>query len=170
MVEYAVVEAKPWHCGRMSRILRAEHKRAVAATNIHKEMSSVFGQSYLRRSALVDGRPVAMWGVIGTLVSAEGYVWLALSDEAARYPVAVLREAKRQLAAIMQTKRELATTIDVDDSAARRFAVFFGFHVAHDEGGSPATTKAERRRLLDYLDKREDIRLGDGKIIPMGLH
>jgi hypothetical protein len=172
-VEYQVVEAKRWHCGRMARALRAAHRNGLSHMDLHAKMVEIFEQSYFRRAALIEGRPVAIWGVKGTILSRTGYAWLGLSDEATRYPIALIKEAQRQLDEIMETKRELATTIIASDSAARRFAVFLGFHIAHDGRGDPAHTRRERNRLVAYLDERADLHLdvgGNAKAIPMGLH
>ena len=62
------------------------------------------------------------------LLSSGGFIWLALSQEALRYPVAIIKEARRQLAEIMTTRSEVATTLIAHDDVAIRFARFLGFH------------------------------------------
>jgi hypothetical protein len=118
---FTVIEARPWHCGRMARLLRIEHASAIARLGIdsHRELSSRFGESAFRRAWLIDGELAALGGVTGPQMAAWGFLWLALSERARRYPVAIVKEAKRQLAEIMVVKRELATTILDNDAAAR---------------------------------------------------
>lgn len=119
----------------MARGLRVEHYAAVAQTglDVHRELRARFDVSYLRRACLVGDRLVALWGVEGSVASTWGVVWLALTDEATRYPVALVKAARRQIDEVMWTKRDLATTIIGGDDATRRFAAFMGFHSEDDE-------------------------------------
>ena len=158
----------------MARLLRTEHHHAIlrAGANVHRELRQCFEDSSFRRAWLIDGHLAALGGVRAPSMCAHGYVWLALTNQAARHPVAVVREAKRQLASIMVTKRELATTLIDGDDAARRFAVFLGFHVAHDGVGSPAISRAGRRTLLENLNSYEDrrVRVGNSFVTAVGYH
>lgn len=129
MTTFDLIEAKPWHCGQMARALRVEHHRAVLGLgcHAHRELSGVFELSFFRRAFLVDGRLVALGGVIGSLLSTTGFVWLAVSEGAARHKVAIVREARRQLAQLAQVKRTLVTSLLPGDETAKRFAAYLGF-------------------------------------------
>jgi hypothetical protein len=87
---------------------------------------ALIASSYCR-TALIDGKPAAMWGVIGGLMAHSANVWLVLSDEAVRIPRAVLREAKAELGHIMQDYVVVSATVLPDDAAAIRFALHLGF-------------------------------------------
>jgi hypothetical protein len=76
---------------------------------------------------MIDGRLAALGGVEGPLVAESGYVWLVISREAAKHPIAVLRTAKRHLSEIMKVKKELSTTIIRKDSPSFRLAGWLGF-------------------------------------------
>jgi hypothetical protein len=171
---FTVIEARPWHCGRMARLLRIEHASAIARLGIdsHRELSSRFGESAFRRAWLIDGELAALGGVTGPQMAAWGFLWLALTERARRYPVAIVKEAKRQLAEIMVVKRELATTILDNDAAARRLAIFLGFHVADEGRGAPARSRFARRDLSRFLDTEPAARMpiGNGYVIAMGYH
>ncbi len=165
---FQIIPAKPWHCGAMVRRLRIEHRMAVAKLGLdsHRELSDRFGQSAFRRALLIDGHLEALGGVTGSLLSGEGYVWLALSQCAARYPLALVREARAQLEQIMVTKRVLVTSVLDDDIAAKRFAIFLGFVPALPGGlaaASPAVSRAGRRTLARWLDEDDEAR------IPLGI-
>lgn len=174
MTEFRVVEAKPFHCGRMCRILRTEHHEALAmiGADIHRELRAAFDASCIRKAWLIDGELAALGGISGSALDAAGYVWLALSKKATHYPVALLKEAKRQLAEVMRTKRELATTIIPTDEAALRLAVFLGFHVAHEGRGQPAFSRFSRRDLAAFICENPDLRIPVGRsyVTPMGYH
>ena len=173
-VTFEIVEAKPWHVGCMVRRLRAEHRKAIEATgnDAHRELHACYGDSVFCRVLLINGRVEALGGVRGAAIGATGYVWLALSDEAAKHPKALARLARQQLSEIMQVKRELATTLLDDDPAAMRFAVFLGFHVEDEGPGSRAGSRQDRRRLSEFLGTCYDRRVpvGTGHAIAVGYH
>ena len=135
MPVFEVVDAKPYHCGRMVRLLRREHRlllehRAVA---IHRELAATFQHSCLRRAWLIDGELAALGGVLGSILSSRAYVWLAVSEKARRYPIAMCKEAERQLQALEDVYPEIHANVVPDDAAALRFAGFLGFTVNHCE-------------------------------------
>lgn len=174
MPDFTIIEAKPWHCGQMARALRAEHREVIARIGIdcHKELRTRFNASSFRRAWLIDGQLAALGGVMGTKLAATGFIWLALAGIASRYPIAVTKEARRQIDEIMNTKREVATTILSGDLAARRFAIFLGFHVSHEGLGVPAHARIERRRLSEFVENDVDSRIpiAGGYATVMGYH
>ena len=174
MTTFQMIEARPYHCGQMVRLLRIEHQQAVAhlGFSLHHELRDRFDSSSFRRAWLIDGKLAALGGVTGGKMNGTGFLWLAISETARRYPVAIVKEARRQLAEIMLVKRELATTILNGDAAARRLAIYLGFHVADDGPGAPAHSRFARRDLDRHLDNDPDIRipLGSGFAIAMGYH
>jgi hypothetical protein len=132
MTEVRFVEGQPHHCGQMARALRHEYRDIFAAIglNAHRELRAEFDRSYFRRTALVDGRVAAMWGVSGTKLSSTGYAWLALSQEATKHRVEIVRRTRRELDDIMQSKVVIQARILPGDETARRFARFLGFRPA----------------------------------------
>ncbi len=168
---FEIIPAKPWHCGAMVRRLRAEHALAVARLGLdsHRELADRFGQSAFRRALLIDGHLEALGGVTGSLLSSEGYVWLALSARAARFPLALVRHARNQLDEIMVTKRVLVTSVLDDDMAAKRFAVYLGFVLADDDGAEPAVSRHGRRLLGCRIEGDHEARipLGNGSAVAL---
>ena len=158
----------------MARRLRDEHRLAIqkTGTDAHRELSGCYSDSMFRRTLLIDGHVEALGGVRGTQASSTGYVWLALSDEATRHPRALVRLARQQMSEIMETKRELATTLLDTDQAAVRFAVFLGFHVRDEGPGSRAATRGDRRLLSEFLKTCYDrhVPIGAGHAIAVGYH
>lgn len=126
---------------------------------LHRAMRS----SFYCRTALMDGKPVAMWGIKGNLMCDVAFVWLVLSDDIANIPGAITREARRELRAIMANYRELATTVLPDDAAAVRFAVYLGFHDRHE-----GKRKDIEREIL--ANPRYRIPIGDSFVLGLGYH
>lgn len=164
MPDFSIIEARPYHCGQMVRILRQEQKQAVAKLGFdsHHELRRKFDDSCFRRAWLIDGRLGAIGGVAGTQMASDGDIWLAFSKAATRYPVQIVKEARRQLAEIMTVKRTLHTMIIEDDEASRRFAIFLGF-VPTGSGESAATSRFGRRMLTE----RFVAMAGEAPAIPM---
>jgi hypothetical protein len=174
-VTFTIADAKRPHCGQIWHRLRHEHQHASLrlGLNGHAELVSVLQESSYAKSYFADGELIAMGGVIGCLISPLGFVWLAITEEGARrYPIALAREARKQLDTIMRAKMELVTTIIGGDEAAKRLAVFLGFHVSHCGPGGPAFTRFGRRDLARHLDVDPDLRIpvGNGFAIKMGFH
>src|ERR1700678_2700270 len=126
MTTFTVIPARANHCGQMCRMLRLEHRLAMARVNMdmHRELRRCFDASAFRRAWLIDGTLAGLGGIMGNVLSPYGFGWLALTEEARRSPTAVSKEARRQLDEIMSLKHELATTIIAGDESAKRLAIF----------------------------------------------
>lgn len=169
---FQIINGRSHHCGRIARQLRGEHHASLLqlGLSVHRQIRDNFDQSYFKKAWLIDGRLAGLGGVIGSELSATGFIWLALTDEATKYSKEIVREARRQLDAIMLTKTELATTIVDGDDAAMRFAMFMGFCVGLDWMGGPAASLHGRRRMARYIRQTPEIRqpYGQGMAYSMG--
>ncbi len=154
MTDFTIIEARPWHCGAMARKLRTVHMAAVAKIGIssHRELSARFGASSFRRVWMINGRMAALGGVTGTMLDPEGHVWLAFTDEATRYPLQMIKEARCKIALITEIKPKLYTSVLRDDEPSKRFAVFLGFVPMDGAGGAKASSKYGRREMLRRID------------------
>jgi hypothetical protein len=128
---FEVIEAKRRHCGQMARHLRSEQAEATARLGVdtHRRLVEVFEASSWRKAWIVDGALCGLGGLEGPILATEGVIWLALTSEACRYPVAMLKTARRQLQELRQTKHLIKTTILEYDSASWRFALHLGFKI-----------------------------------------
>ena len=167
--DFTVIEAKTFHCGQMSRLLRDEHRAATVRLGFdtHRELTARFDESPFRRAWTINGRLAGLGGIVGSAISETGQLWLALSDEARKYPVEVVKESRRQLAEIMQTKRCLLTTVLDSDESAKRFAIFLGF-VPWNGGYKSAVSRDGRRSIFASLNDGEArIPVGNGSAVLM---
>lgn len=127
---YSIRDSRRSDCGRLARSVCAERWLAYreGGVDVHRQIVELFANSpSLRRTCLIGERPVAMWGVVGTLLSFQGHVWVVLSREAASYPRKVISEVRRQLQEIVSSKREIRTSVALQDTVALRFAELLGF-------------------------------------------
>ncbi len=129
MPVFEIIEAQPHHCGQIVRRLRHDYHSACLALglNPHKELRACFDASYLRRAWLIDGKLEGVGGVYGGALSSAGYIWLALSEQTRRYPLAMLKEARRQIADVAATKHHIGATTLRGDASAARFIERLGF-------------------------------------------
>ena len=154
-----IVDGERFHCGQIARTLRAEHHLLLLRknVNVHRELRKKFDASYYRRSAFIDGYLAAVWGVEGSPLSFTGQLWLALSQYALRYPLAVLRQAKVEIEHVSRLQREIVTTVQPEDEAAHRLVVWLGFETADGFGGGPAHTRSRRNNLLRYMSNNPEL-------------
>ena len=132
MSRFEIVEARLHHCGQMARLMRREQREAIARAGYdpHHELRSRFDSSSVCRALLIDGRLAALGGIVGTLLSPHGSVWVVLAEWASRaHPLTLARIAARQLDRIMQTYTEVASVLVGEDEPAHRLAVSLGFSV-----------------------------------------
>jgi hypothetical protein len=125
-------EAKPWHCGRMSRTVRHEHAKIMQAmqANIHRELRQTFDASALKRAFYLDGDLVALAGVRGTMGESTGEVWFVTTDEmSVKHPLVIARAALKFMDRVMLTRQGVATGVFADDKPGVRLAYFLGFSV-----------------------------------------
>lgn len=135
MSDYLIVPASVRHIRPMSMRMRAAASRALDGYgfNPREGLRRAFISSFHCRTALIDGKPVAMWGVAGTLLNDSATVWLVLSDEVRRIPRAIAKEAKAELQRYVQNCPEISATVLPDDEASIRFALHLGFRGDNDQ-------------------------------------
>lgn len=115
------------------------------------------------RTALIDGKPVAMWGVCGALMSNVASVWLVIAEDIVKLPLVIVREARSELAHVMGNYHELVTTVLPDDAAAVRFALYLGFQGFEEDD---LLHKVKYEDLMN--DPKYRVPVGDSYIIALG--
>ncbi len=165
MPRFELIEAKPWHCGAMVRLLRREHQQAVAMIGLrsHSVLRSTFDDSVWRKAWTIDGKLAAIGGVTGPALSSYGLVWLAFSRAATKYPLAITKMVRSQLDEIMRTKRLLITSVLEGDEASARFAIFMGFvPAAGGDSMEPASSRFGRIEVSRKLKEMDNARVPFG--------
>jgi len=129
MDTFEITEMKPHYIGQMAKKLRKDHAKMVLelGQNSHRSLLTYYSQSFFSRAWKVNGKLAAIGGITGSILSSEGFVWLAFTEEALKYPIAIIKEAKIQLNEIMNSKFKLFAFVLSADKIAQRFAEFLGF-------------------------------------------
>jgi len=140
MTTFQIIEAKPWHCGQMVHLLAAERQQVIVFMGIaeaHRQMRACYNNAVQRRTWLIDGEIAALGGIIGSALSLHGYLWLAVSNRAREYPLAFVKEMRRQLDTATASFRQLSATLVSNESddvwRDMRFAAAFGFKASADQ-------------------------------------
>lgn len=158
-MKLVITDAKRFHCGQIARTMRVDHEAALLkmGVSVHRELRRVYGLSYYRRAAHLDGYLVGLWGMEGSMLSSQGKVWLVLAQYALRFPKLILGHARAELANMAIGKSELFTTVIPDDEAAHRLVAHLGFESPDGFGEGPARTVRDRGRLLRHLSTTPDL-------------
>jgi hypothetical protein len=127
-----IVPALPVHVGIIAGQLTDDERARFKGMgrDARRVIRGFFRQSSYRRTALLDERPAAIWGITGTLASSSGILWLRLSAVARKRPRLVVEECRAELARMLDVRREVVAYIHEDDAVAQRFAEFFGFQLS----------------------------------------
>lgn len=162
---YEVLPASVMHIRPMARAMRAASVITVEGFgyNPREALRRIFVSSFYCRTAVMDGKPVAMWGVCGSILGDEATVWLVLSNAIQALPKAIVREARAELAKVAENYRVVNTTVVPDDEVALRFAIFLGF--GERNGHSRRQTQAEI-----MADPENRIPIGDAYVLLLGYH
>lgn len=80
-----------------------------------------------RRTAVVDGRIAAMWGLGGALLDDEGAPWLLTTPAAERVPVTFVRLARANVAEMLRDRRRLSNVVASSYRQACRLLEVLGF-------------------------------------------
>lgn len=134
--EIVIEEAKPWHVSVLKANLREEDKREVLGLGVSIQYSLWYGykHSVYRRTALIDGNPVAMFGAQGTLLGSSAQIWLLTSPDV--YKVSPLRFARiyqDEVHKMLKIFPLLENSVDVRYDAAIRLLDITGFNIGDPE-------------------------------------
>jgi len=89
--------------------------------------------SSLCLTALVDGRPEAMFGlVVNNALAGEGTPWMLGTEAIYDHPRAMLRWGPRFVAAMLDSTPALSNLVSIDNARAIRFLRRMGFHTKED--------------------------------------
>jgi hypothetical protein len=163
---HEIVAASVRHIRPMSKRLRTAACITLQrfGQDPRRGLHRAFISSNYCRTALIDGRPVAMWGVCGALMSNVASVWLVIAEDIVNLPLAIVREARTELSRVMGNYHELVTTVLPDDEAAVRFALYLGFQGFEDDDDAPRKVRYEEI----MSDPKHRIPVGDSYVIGLG--
>lgn len=138
---YAIIPGSIRHVKPLARTLRPAACMTLQAfgQDPRKSLQRAFIGSHYSRTAIVGIEPIAMWGIQGPVLSDSAIAWLALSDKAAKWPLAIVRRARQELAQMQDRVDKIYATILLGDERAMLFAKTLGFQAC--DGDVPSGMK-----------------------------
>lgn len=131
MTVYEIVDATREHVLDLRDRLRPLDVRECAGygASARSVLYRTFRRSFYARTALSDGRVIAMWGLGGALVGDEGNPWFLTAREVERFPIAVVREARYGVAEMLTVRKFLWNYVLADYAQAVKLVGMLGFTV-----------------------------------------
>jgi hypothetical protein len=128
---YSIVEATHAHAIDLRDRLRALDLRECVGQGLshHRVVHRTLRRSLFAKSAIIDGRVMAMWGLGGSLIGDEGNPWFLTAPEVERFPVAVVREARYGVREMLAVKPHLWNYVLADYAQAVKFVGMLGFTI-----------------------------------------
>lgn len=150
-MRYEVMRSSVLHVKPIAADLRVALCSSVATFGERPRLAlrRALNASIYARTAMLDGKPAAMWGMVGTLMSDRASAWLALTETALRHPVLIVREARRELAIMAASAGQLFTNIARDDERALALARNLGFQPSHSGDVIPGMVSTSFRPHKD---------------------
>lgn len=126
-----ITECRPAHLRAIRDRLRAEDAREVACTGVTAAAAlwTSYRASVLRRAVIVDGAVAAVWGCGGSAMGHLGQPWLLTAPEIERIPVTLVREGRREVAAMTAIYPRLENYVAAEYARACRFLELLGFEL-----------------------------------------
>lgn len=126
---YSVVDASIRHVKPLSKILRPASCATLKTfgQDPRKALHLAFMHSSHCKTVILDGQPAAMWGLQRVALSDHAFVWVAFGQNSIRFPLAIVRRAREELARLQEISGALYTTIERSDERALVFAETMGF-------------------------------------------
>jgi ribosomal protein S18 acetylase RimI-like enzyme len=128
----AILAARPTHVFPIATRMRSADRSECAAMGHtpRQALRAGLATSSLAWTALVDGRPEAMFGLVVTsALGGEGRPWMLGSDAIYAHPRAMLRRGPRFLAAMFDATARLSNLVAADNARAIRLLRRWGFTI-----------------------------------------
>ena len=131
-----IVAASPAHVGRIATRMRDADVVECRALGQSPKQALREGliASTLCLTALLDGRPEAMFGLVVTnALAGEGTPWMLGTEAIYHNPRAMLRWGPGVLATMVDSTPALSNLVAVDNARALRFLRWLGFTIREDK-------------------------------------
>lgn len=126
------VDAQASHVALLRQNLRPNDANEILrlGVSIEKALWRSYRNSVYRKSAFIDGKIAAMWGVIGSMLTDEGTVWLLTSPEVYKIsPLKFCRIYQEQVKEMLKIFPVLSNYVDIHYVSAIRLLENTGFKV-----------------------------------------
>lgn len=126
---YEIMTCSMAHIQEVCRTIRAEDRAEIEGMGfrVHRALRYLYRTSEPKRAALVDGDVAAIWGVQGGFMDEVGMPWLFTCPPVERAKLAFLKETRREVAELLETRRVLRTHVLASYTRSIRLFESLGF-------------------------------------------
>jgi hypothetical protein len=153
MARLEIVEATCSHVLAMVDRLREADKEEISSAtgeDANVAMFHSYRKSFLRWTALMDDRPIAVFGVAPmTLMGTTGIVWLLGTDDASKAGARLARATKKCVMECLGMFKRLENYVDDRNELSKKWIKWLGFTIEN-----PAPYGVERRLFRHFYMER----------------
>lgn len=95
--------------------------------NPKKALSKAFRRSLYAKTAIIDGKIAAIWGIYGVYMGNVGYPWLLMTNEVQSHPFKVAFCYRQELKEMLQLFPTLIDIVDINHTKTVRMLKIMGF-------------------------------------------
>ena len=135
-MRFDIVETRAQHIRELARRMRSEDRSEMFCAGC-RPLNTLWGlwrDSSLCRTALLEGRVVAVWGCEGTALETEGRPWLFTTPIVELVPITFYRQTQMEVAEMLATRRRLSAHVLASYDRSVAFFSRLGFTASEPFG------------------------------------
>jgi hypothetical protein len=122
-----------YYLGENMRVMDVHKCECITGTNATKALFSSLRHSNKAFTAIKDGKPIAMFGVVGSALCEVGIPWLLCTDEALKTPITFARMSRKWMPILARGYKRLENYVDDENEKAKRWLEWMGFTLGEPE-------------------------------------
>lgn len=144
-----IVETCPYHLREMAEAMSADSVDVAYGIGLTplRALWSSYRKSIYCKTAFIDGKIAAIWGLNGVVFSDTAMPWLIMTPETMEYPMRVAFRYRKELEIMLKMFPCLEEYVPVDNVDSIRLLELMGFKVSKNkvQCGSVMLHRAEQR-------------------------
>lgn len=147
--EITIVETTPKHIRQLAGAIDEVTAKTAASIGLtpHQALWRSYKQSIICKTAFINGKIAAIWGISGVIFADTGQPWLVMSPDIEEYPFRVAFRYRKELEKMQMMFPILEEYVDETNGKAIRMLELMGFVVSKNRIplGDAVLRRAERR-------------------------
>lgn len=129
--EIIITDTVPLHLRLMADAMSGDSMKVAENMGFTplKALWNSYRNSLICRTAFIEGRIAAIWGLSGTIFGNIGQPWLILTPETQEYPMRVAFRYRKELKNMLQMFNILEEFVPVENNSSIRMLELMGFKV-----------------------------------------
>lgn len=147
--EINIIDTAPWHLRDMATAMQSDSAETARKTGMTplKALWDSYRRSIICKSAFINGKLAAIWGVEGTVMAEIGRPFLIMTPETQEYPMRVWFRYRKEINKMLEMFPCLEEYVPETNEKSIRMLEIMGFHVSKNKIpiGDEVFRRAERR-------------------------